>query len=87
MSSPKKLIRNAHFLGAKIKNLRKNNKLTMEDLSARCIKINPEAAPSVSYISMIEQGKRTPRLAMLEVIASVFQKDPCLLYTSDAADE
>jgi len=48
----------------------------MEDLSARCIKINPEAAPSVSYISMIERGKRTPGSAMLGVIASVFQKDP-----------
>ena len=76
MSSPKKLIRNAHFLGVKIRNLRKNNKLTMEDLSARCIKIDPEAAPSVSYISMIERGKRTPGRAMLAVIASVFQKDP-----------
>jgi len=48
----------------------------MEDLSARCIKINPEAAPSVSYISMIERGKRTPGPAMLAVIASVFQKEP-----------
>jgi len=48
----------------------------MEDLSARCIKIDPEAAPSVSYISMIERGKRTPGKAMLGVIASVFQKDP-----------
>lgn len=48
----------------------------MEDLSARCIKIDAEAAPSVSYISMIERGKRTPGKAMLGVIASVFQKDP-----------
>ena len=76
MDSPKRLLRNAHFLGVKIRNLRKNNKLTMEDLSARCIKIDPEAAPSVSYISMIERGKRTPGKAMLGVIASVFQKDP-----------
>ena len=76
MNAPQKLLRNAHFLGAKIRKLRKSNKLTMEDLSARCIKINPEAAPSVSYISMIERGKRTPGRAMLGVIASVFQKDP-----------
>jgi len=76
MDSPKRLLRNAHFLGVKIRKLRKNNKLTMEDLSARCIKIDPEAAPSVSYISMIERGKRTPGRAMLGVIASVFQKDP-----------
>ena len=32
-----KPIRNAHFLGTKIRNLRKRNSLTMEDLSARCI--------------------------------------------------
>jgi len=76
MDSPKRLLRNAHFLGVKIRKLRKNNKLTMEDLSARCIKIDPESAPSVSYISMIERGKRTPGRAMLGVIASVFQKDP-----------
>ena len=76
MNTPKKLLRNAHFMGAKIRKLRKSNKLTMEDLSARCIKIDAEAAPSVSYISMIERGKRTPGKAMLGVIASVFQKEP-----------
>ncbi len=69
------LIRNAHFLGTKIRNLRKRNNLTMEDLSARCIKINAESAPSVSYLSMIERGKRNPSEAMLSVIANVFQKD------------
>lgn len=68
-------IRNAHFLGTKIRNLRKNNKLTMEDLSARCVKINAESAPSVSYLSMIERGKRHPSEQMLSVIAAVFQKD------------
>jgi transcriptional regulator with XRE-family HTH domain len=70
------MLRNAHFLGTKIRNLRKRNKLTMEDLSSRCVKINAESAPSVSYLSMIERGKRTPSKAMLEVIASVFQKSP-----------
>ena len=48
----------------------------MEDLSARCIRINPESAPSVSYLSMIERGKRVPSSDMLEVIADVFQKKP-----------
>ncbi len=75
MTAKKNILRNAHFLGTKIRNLRKRNKLTMEDLSARCVKINAEAAPSVSYLSMIERGKRTPGKVMLEVIASVFQKD------------
>ncbi|HAS8248495.1 TPA: DUF3612 domain-containing protein [Vibrio vulnificus] len=76
MSVSKSLIRQSHFLGTKIRNLRKNNHLTMEDLSARCIRINPEYAPSVSYLSMIERGKRVPSIDMLEVIAEVFQKDP-----------
>lgn len=69
------LIRNAHFLGTKIRNLRKRNNLTMEDLSARCVKIDVDAAPSVSYLSMIERGKRHPSEHMLAVIAKVFEKD------------
>jgi len=68
-------IRNAHFLGTKIRNLRKRNNLTMEDLSARCVKVDTESAPSVSYLSMIERGKRHPSEKMLRVIADVFQKD------------
>lgn len=76
MSTKKTVLRNAHFLGTKVRNLRKRNKLTMEDLSSRCVKVNAESAPSVSYLSMIERGKRTPSKAMLEVIASVFQKSP-----------
>lgn len=68
-------IRNGHFLGTKLRNLRKRNNLTMEDLSARCVKINAQNAPSVSYLSMIERGKRVPSVDMLEVLAEVFQKD------------
>lgn len=68
-------IRNAHFLGTKIRNLRKRNNLTMDDLSSRCVKLDAESAPSVSYLSMIERGKRHPSAHMLSVIADVFQKD------------
>ena len=71
----KTLIRKSHFLGTKIRNLRKRNHLTMEDLSSRCMKVDTEAAPSVSYLSMIERGKRVPSEAMLRVIATVFQKE------------
>lgn len=67
--------RKSHFLGTKIRNLRKRNNLTLEDLSSRCVKASPEAAPSVSYLSMIERGKRIPGRDTLEVIADVFQKD------------
>ena len=86
MSNNTTMLRNAHFLGTKIRNLRKRNKLTMEDLSSRCIKVNAEAAPSVSYLSMIERGKRTPSKTMLEVIAKVFQKDTAW-FLDDASDD
>lgn len=68
-------MRKSHFLGTKIRNLRKRNHLTMEDLSARCVRVDPETAPSVSYLSMIERGKRVPSAGMLAVIAAVFQKE------------
>lgn len=73
-SPAKSLIRQSHFLGTKIRNLRKRNNLTIEDLSTRCIRLNAEYAPSVSYLSMIERGKRVPSPDMLAVIAAVFQK-------------
>lgn len=75
MKNNKSLIRKSHFLGTKIRNLRKRNNLTMEDLSARCVKVDMEASPSVSYLSMIERGKRFPSMEMLKVIATIFQKD------------
>ena len=74
MKNKKSLGRQSHFLGTKIRNLRKRNGLTLEDLSSRCIKLDAEYAPSVSYLSMIERGKRVPSEDMLEVIAKVFQK-------------
>ena len=74
MKAKKSLGRQSHFLGTKIRNLRKRNGLTLEDLSARCIKLDAQYAPSVSYLSMIERGKRVPSEDMLEVIATVFQK-------------
>ncbi len=75
MKNNKTLYRQSHFLGTKIRNLRKRNNLTLEHLSARCVKIEPEEAPSVSYLSMIERGKRVPSEEMLTVIATVFQKE------------
>jgi len=68
--------RKTHLLGTKVRNLRKRNNLTLDDLSSRCIRISAEYAPSVSYLSMIERGKRVPSIDMLEVIAEVFQKTP-----------
>lgn len=75
MKKKTSLLRQGHFIGTKIRNLRKRNHLTMDDLSMRCIQINAEYAPSVSYLSMIENGKRVPSEDMLSVIAQVFQKE------------
>jgi transcriptional regulator with XRE-family HTH domain len=75
MSNNQGLLRKAHFLGTKIRRLRKRNKLTLEDLSIRCIQIDREAGPSVSYLSMIENGKRVPSERLLQIIADIFQKD------------
>jgi len=69
------LSRKSHLLGTKIRNLRKKNNLTMDDLSTRCIRIDAESAPSISYLSMIERGKRVPSIDILEIIAEVFQKN------------
>jgi transcriptional regulator with XRE-family HTH domain/Zn-dependent peptidase ImmA (M78 family) len=76
MATSNSLIRQSHFLGTKVRNLRKRNHLTIEDLATRCLRINPTVAPSISYLSMIERGKRVPSMDMLRVIAQVFQKDP-----------
>jgi transcriptional regulator with XRE-family HTH domain len=75
MKTKKSLGRQSYFLGTKIRNLRKRNGLTLDDLSSRCVKIEPEYAPSVSYLSMIERGKRVPSEEMLTVIATVLQKE------------
>jgi len=70
------LLRKGHFLGAKLRGLRRRHALTLEELSARCIQRNPRMAPSVSYLSMIESGKRTPSPELLGLIAAVFQRAP-----------
>lgn len=70
------ITRQSHFLGAKLRSLRKANGLTLEELSARCIQRDPESAPSVSYLSMIESGKRVPSQDVLELLSTLFQRDP-----------
>ncbi|HVC02568.1 MAG TPA: DUF3612 domain-containing protein [Steroidobacteraceae bacterium] len=70
------LIRQGHFLGAKLRALRKRNGLTLDELSARCVQMDAVAAPSVSYLSMIETGKRMPSPGMLEMLAGIFSKEP-----------
>ncbi len=69
------LIRQGHFLGAKLRSLRKRNGLTLDELSARCVQIDVAGAPSVSYLSMVETGKRMPSEQMLHMLAGIFGKD------------
>ena len=69
------LIRQGHFLGAKLRSLRKRNGLTLDELSARCVQIDAASAPSVSYLSMVETGKRMPSAQMLGMLAGIFGKD------------
>ena len=68
--------RKSHFLGTKLRALRKRNGLTLEELSARCIQQDSHCAPSVSYLSMIESGKRVPSEDVLALLSSVFQREP-----------
>ena len=73
------LLRKGHFLGAKLRALRKRNGLTLEELSARCMQLDAAVAPSVSYLSMIESGKRVPSDDVLSLLAAVFQRDAGLV--------
>jgi len=74
------LMRKAHFLGTKIKSLRKRNHLTLEDLSVRCVQIDAQVGPSVSYLSMIENGKRMPSEQLVQIIADIFQREMSWFY-------
>ncbi|HZY17203.1 MAG TPA: DUF3612 domain-containing protein [Ramlibacter sp.] len=77
--------RNSHFLGTKLRSLRKNHGLTLEELSARCIQLDPRRAPSVSYLSMIEGGKRVPSAELLGLLSTLFQRDPAWFLDGHAA--
>jgi transcriptional regulator with XRE-family HTH domain len=70
------LIRQGHFLGTKLRSLRKRNGLTLDELSTRCVQLDAAHAPSISYLSMVETGKRMPSPEMLQLLAGVFGKNP-----------
>lgn len=78
------LLRKGHFLGAKLRALRKRNALTLEELSVRCVQRDAGLAPSVSYLSMIESGKRVPSPQLLALLASVFQREPAWFLDENA---
>src|SRR4051812_1001340 len=76
MSALPRHTRKSHFLGTKLRALRKRNGLTLEELSARCIQVDSKSAPSVSYLSMIESGKRVPSDEVLGLLSALFQREP-----------
>ena len=39
------------------------------------MQIDAEAGPSISYLSMIENGKRVPSERLVQILAEIFQKD------------
>src|SRR6202161_1172298 len=69
------LIRQGHVLETKLRSLRKRSGLTLDELSARCVQLDAAGAPSVSYLSMVETGKRMPSPQMLGMLAGIFSKD------------
>src|SRR5262252_4876531 len=79
------LLRKGHFLGAKLRTLRKAHGLTLEELSVRCIQRDAALGPSVSYLSMIESGKRVPSQPLLVLLAAVFQR-PVAWFLDESAD-
>src|SRR5690348_4956169 len=68
-------VRKSHFLGTKLRSLRKRNRMTLEELSARCVQLDARNGPSVSYLSMIESGKRLPSPAVLKLFSALFQRE------------
>ncbi len=76
-----------HLLGTKLKTVRRQNGLTLDELSTRCVQIDPAAAPSVSYLSMIESGKRLPSEDVIGLLARVFQRDVNWFLDDRAVDE
>src|SRR5215831_6328017 len=79
--------RKSHFLGVKLRTLRKRNGLTLEELSARCTQLDPRAAPSVSYLSMIESGRRVPSEQVLALLSTLFQREPRWFLDGNPATE
>ena len=75
-----------HFLGSKIKHLRKSNKMTLEDLSIRCYQIDSKSAPSMSYLSLIESGQRSPSEKLLKSISIIFQKQKKWFFDQNLMD-
>ncbi|PMQ01457.1 MAG: XRE family transcriptional regulator [Dictyoglomus sp. NZ13-RE01] len=63
-------------VGKKIKKLRKERRMTLEELSKK-------TGLSLSYLSLIERGLKNPSLKALQKIADSFGISPVLLFSSE----
>jgi len=77
-------IRHGQLLGSRLRGLRKRNGITLEQLAARCSQLDPAQSPSISYLSMLETGKRTPSPVVLSIIAQVFGREPAWFLDASA---
>lgn len=49
--------------------------MTLEDLAYRCFQLDSKAAPSVPYLSLIENGRRNPSEKLLSLLSELFNKE------------
>ncbi len=69
------LLRKGHFLGAKLRSIRKRNGLTLEDLSSRCIQTNAQDGP-IRVLPEHDRKRQTHALrGRAGLLAGVFQRD------------
>jgi len=48
--------------------------MTLDDLALRCYQVDSRSAPSVSYLSLIENGQRNPSEKLLDSICKIFHR-------------
>ena len=70
MSTDQGLKRKAHFLGTKIKTLRKRNHLTLEDLSVRCVQVDADG------VNALVQRRPEDSDAVLREMAAMLSDSP-----------
>ncbi len=66
----------SHFFGIKLRKRRKDFGLTLEDLMNRCIALDASNAPSISYLSLLETGRRAPTEKLIDIFSELFNESP-----------
>jgi transcriptional regulator with XRE-family HTH domain len=66
--------RKSHFFGIKLRKKRLDSGLTLEDLMNRCVAVDASNAPSISYLSLLETGRRSPTEKLINIFSEVFNE-------------